>query len=158
MRNTLLLIALTALIGLSGCKSIVRAAVETLVELTNGDERREAPTLDAPTVDEATSGKDNEETAAAPEPLVATPAPQAPGAVEVGGNEPPARPTAPATAAAPGTAATKPPLPAKPGAAEGAGCTNTCRTAFDTECDDGGPGSLYSICPLGTDCSDCGPR
>jgi hypothetical protein len=37
-------------------------------------------------------------------------------------------------------------------------CTNTCSTAFDNECDDGGPGSLYSICELGSDCSDCGPR
>ena len=38
------------------------------------------------------------------------------------------------------------------------GCSNTCQTPFDNECDDGGPGSLYDLCPLGTDCSDCGPR
>lgn len=37
-------------------------------------------------------------------------------------------------------------------------CTNTCSTANDSECDDGGPGSLYSICALGSDCNDCGPR
>lgn len=37
-------------------------------------------------------------------------------------------------------------------------CTNTCATANDSECDDGGPNSLYSICDLGTDCNDCGPR
>lgn len=37
-------------------------------------------------------------------------------------------------------------------------CTNTCRTSNDNECDDGGPNSLYSICALGTDCNDCGPR
>ncbi len=37
-------------------------------------------------------------------------------------------------------------------------CTNTCSTSNDSECDDGGPGSLYSICSLGTDCNDCGPR
>ena len=37
-------------------------------------------------------------------------------------------------------------------------CTNTCSTSFDGECDDGGPNSLYSICSLGTDCNDCGPR
>ena len=37
-------------------------------------------------------------------------------------------------------------------------CTNTCQWAFDNECDDGGPGSLYSICAFGTDCGDCGPR
>ncbi|MEM7604577.1 MAG: hypothetical protein AAF411_04405 [Myxococcota bacterium] len=38
------------------------------------------------------------------------------------------------------------------------GCTNTCRTANDNECDDGGPNSLYAVCALGTDCADCGPR
>ncbi|MBN1947679.1 MAG: protein kinase [Bradymonadales bacterium] len=37
-------------------------------------------------------------------------------------------------------------------------CTNTCQWAFDGECDDGGPRSLYNLCPLGTDCYDCGPR
>lgn len=37
-------------------------------------------------------------------------------------------------------------------------CTNTCVTANDGECDDGGANSLYSICDLGTDCADCGPR
>ena len=35
-------------------------------------------------------------------------------------------------------------------------CTNTCKYAFDRVCDDGGPGSTFSLCPLGTDCSDCG--
>ena len=28
----------------------------------------------------------------------------------------------------------------------------------DTFCDDGGPGSQYSLCSSGTDCTDCGPR
>ena len=42
--------------------------------------------------------------------------------------------------------------------AAGPGCSNTCATANDGECDDGGPDSLYSICDLGTDCNDCGPR
>ncbi len=37
-------------------------------------------------------------------------------------------------------------------------CTNTCASANDNECDDGGPNSLYSICELGTDCNDCGMR
>lgn len=37
-------------------------------------------------------------------------------------------------------------------------CTNTCVTANDGECDDGGLDSLYSICDLGTDCNDCGAR
>jgi hypothetical protein len=50
------------------------------------------------------------------------------------------------------------PTPTPTPGAGGPGCTNTCGTAFDNECDDGGPGSLYAICPLGTDCNDCGPR
>jgi len=33
-----------------------------------------------------------------------------------------------------------------------------CRWLSDGECDDGGSGSEYSLCPLGTDCSDCGSR
>jgi hypothetical protein len=37
-------------------------------------------------------------------------------------------------------------------------CDNSCASANDTECDDGGPGSLYDICGLGTDCADCGTR
>ncbi len=37
-------------------------------------------------------------------------------------------------------------------------CKNTCEHAFDGECDDGGPGSLYSVCEYGTDCGDCGTR
>jgi hypothetical protein len=46
-----------------------------------------------------------------------------------------------------------------PGAGEGpGGCSNTCASSGDRECDDGGPSSLFSICPLGTDCDDCGPR
>ena len=30
--------------------------------------------------------------------------------------------------------------------------------ASDDDCDDGGPGALYSICEYGTDCTDCGVR
>lgn len=37
-------------------------------------------------------------------------------------------------------------------------CGNSCSTARDGECDDGGPGSLYALCSLGSDCNDCGPR
>lgn len=40
----------------------------------------------------------------------------------------------------------------------GVSCTNSCRHAGDGDCDDGGPGSDYSLCELGTDCADCGPR
>ena len=34
-------------------------------------------------------------------------------------------------------------------------CNNECRIAGDGDCDDGGPGSEYSICETGTDCNDC---
>ena len=37
-------------------------------------------------------------------------------------------------------------------------CTDTCTYFFDFDCDDGGPLSDYSLCDLGTDCLDCGPR
>jgi len=44
------------------------------------------------------------------------------------------------------------------GGGGGGGCTNTCNYASDNDCDDSGPGSEYSMCALGTDCVDCGPR
>jgi hypothetical protein len=37
-------------------------------------------------------------------------------------------------------------------------CTETCQYSNDGECDDGGEGSSFSLCDLGTDCLDCGPR
>lgn len=37
-------------------------------------------------------------------------------------------------------------------------CADTCPYARDGECDDGGPGALYAVCELGTDCADCGRR
>lgn len=37
-------------------------------------------------------------------------------------------------------------------------CEDTCLFAYDGECDDGGPGADWSMCDLGTDCADCGPR
>ncbi len=37
-------------------------------------------------------------------------------------------------------------------------CDNTCTWANDGTCDDGGSGSSFSVCDLGTDCADCGPR
>ena len=41
---------------------------------------------------------------------------------------------------------------------DGPACTNTCQFANDGDCDDGGPGSDFSVCAYGTDCGDCGPR
>jgi len=46
-----------------------------------------------------------------------------------------------------------PPLPPPP-----ACCNNGCGFADDGWCDDGGPGSDYNECTLGTDCLDCGNR
>jgi hypothetical protein len=41
----------------------------------------------------------------------------------------------------------------------GAGiCLETCRFSMDGECDDGGAESMFDVCDLGTDCSDCGVR
>jgi len=37
-------------------------------------------------------------------------------------------------------------------------CGYTCTYHNDGDCDDGGPGSQYSLCALGTDCADCGVR
>lgn len=37
-------------------------------------------------------------------------------------------------------------------------CNDQCMYKGDDDCDDGGPGSEYSICQSGSDCSDCGPR
>ena len=37
-------------------------------------------------------------------------------------------------------------------------CLNASSGRADGYCDDGGPGAEFAICPLGTDCTDCGPR
>ncbi len=55
--------------------------------------------------------------------------------------------------AAPPTPSTDP-APSEPATT----CSDTCRYARDGACDDGGEGSTYSECALGTDCSDCGSR
>lgn len=41
---------------------------------------------------------------------------------------------------------------------EGLRCDDTCFYANDGLCNDGGPGSVFSVCELGSDCTDCGPR
>ena len=48
--------------------------------------------------------------------------------------------------------------PSPPSQPPGYVCNNLCVFSDDTNCDDGGDGSDYSICSLGTDCDDCGPR
>ncbi|MEM9895145.1 MAG: hypothetical protein AAF789_02135, partial [Bacteroidota bacterium] len=37
-------------------------------------------------------------------------------------------------------------------------CSELCQFTNDDECDDGGTGSITSLCDFGTDCIDCGPR
>eukprot|EP00966_Prymnesium_polylepis_P273771 6324320-Prymnesium_polylepis.1 len=37
-------------------------------------------------------------------------------------------------------------------------CIEDCAYPQDGICDDGGPGSQYSACDYGADCTDCGPR
>ena len=37
-------------------------------------------------------------------------------------------------------------------------CDDTCSYPKDGDCDDGGVGSQYNFCSLGTDCTDCGSR
>jgi len=53
-----------------------------------------------------------------------------------------------------------PPPPEAPGVTGGASgrstCTNTCDYSGDGDCDDGGPGSEFTSCVLGSDCADCG--
>ena len=66
-------------------------------------------------------------------------------------------PTTP-TPPVPTTPTTPPELPPLPGQGGGTLCSDTCESARDTECDDGGPGSMYNVCAYGTDCADCGPR
>jgi len=41
---------------------------------------------------------------------------------------------------------------------QGGLCTDQCASALNGYCEDSGPGSVAAICPLGTDCTDCGPR
>ncbi|MEC7984562.1 MAG: MopE-related protein, partial [Myxococcota bacterium] len=37
-------------------------------------------------------------------------------------------------------------------------CDDSCTFANDGQCDDGGTGSDFDLCDLGTDCTDCGSR
>eukprot|EP00966_Prymnesium_polylepis_P053948 1247070-Prymnesium_polylepis.1 len=52
-----------------------------------------------------------------------------------------------------------PPPPSGPAGEVTCRCEETCFNApVDGYCDDGGPGSEYSVCALGSDCADCGTR
>ena len=39
-----------------------------------------------------------------------------------------------------------------------AACEETCNFSSDNDCDDGGAGSEFDKCAVGSDCQDCGPR
>eukprot|EP00966_Prymnesium_polylepis_P254878 5888834-Prymnesium_polylepis.1 len=39
-----------------------------------------------------------------------------------------------------------------------AGCEDSCHSPTDGVCDDGGDGSQYDVCLLGSDCTACGVR
>jgi ABC-type multidrug transport system fused ATPase/permease subunit len=51
-----------------------------------------------------------------------------------------------------------PSIPPSPSLAPGTLCSNTCGTASDASCDDGGAGADQISCQYGTDCEDCGNR
>ena len=78
-------------------------------------------------------------------------APQPPPALPPPPPLPPSPPTSP-----PSPSPLSPPSPAPPRT-----CSDSCERpgwVSDGMCDDGGSGSVYSLCLLGTDCTDCGPR
>ena len=51
-----------------------------------------------------------------------------------------------------------PPSPPLPPSYPAGRCVDTCSTSKDGACDDGGPGSEFSVCARYTDCVDCGRR
>lgn len=63
---------------------------------------------------------------------------------------PPAGPSSPPSLPSPPTPS---PSPSPTGV-----CMETCAHSSDGDCDDGGAGAEYSLCTLGTDCTDCGTR
>ena len=48
--------------------------------------------------------------------------------------------------------------PARLPPALGYECEESCYFSSDGRCDDGGEGSAFAACEIGTDCADCGPR
>ena len=59
----------------------------------------------------------------------------------------------------PSLTAVAPPFRCRYWSSSGGGCTEACvYGTSDGFCDDGGPGAEYSLCSLGTDCTDCGSR
>ena len=75
---------------------------------------------------------------------------------------PPSPSPSPSPSASPSPSPALVPTPAPSSSPSGgsgdASCSNTCSHPGDGDCDDGGPGSDYEVCLLGTDCTDCGAR
>ena len=70
---------------------------------------------------------------------------------------PPSPPTPPLPPQVPPPPLPSPPPPPPPPLT----CYNNCADpgwVSDGSCDDGGDGSEFNLCPLATDCADCGPR
>ena len=85
--------------------------------------------------------------------LIRADAPRLPPALSPLPSPPSPLPPAPSSPSSP----PKPSLPPGSSAAcsdDGEGCSYT----GDGDCDDGGPGAEYSVCNIGADCADCGPR
>ena len=72
---------------------------------------------------------------------------------------PPRMPPPPVPSHPPPSAPTPPHVPSPPHTPP-ALCSDggTCSYRRDGDCDDGGPGAEYTLCPFASDCSDCGPR
>ena len=51
-----------------------------------------------------------------------------------------------------------PPPPSPQTATATSGCSDTCAHAANGLCEDGGSGTVYYDCDVGTDCTDCGAR
>jgi len=69
----------------------------------------------------------------------------------------PSPPSPPPTPPSPPSPPASPPSPPSPPSMPSV-CSDECFYAFDSECDDGGPGAQFDWCEYGTDCSDCGLR
>ena len=84
---------------------------------------------------------------------VGSPPPPAPPSLPSPTPQPPPPPPPPSPAPLPPPSPSPPPLSPPP-----AVCLDTCGTAGDRVCQDGGWGAFGSMCEFGTDCTDCGPR
>ena len=73
-------------------------------------------------------------------------------------NQPPSPPPPLTPPPPPRPPMSPPPPPMPPTPPPPPECENSCYVAYDANCDDGGFGSEYNFCAMGTDCADCGTR